>query len=1810
MLSLNNDGSSFTGIVRIEEGTLRTDNIANAFFSSSLGTATSTDPSRLVIAGGALSFNNAGPVSTNRSITIGAGSMGAAIFAEGPGRESAVNLGFFSPSGTTDSPAVAFEGAGERTLTLGARNDGLNTFNLILGDAGAGQPTSIRKIGYGQWALTRDNTFTGLVTVEDGELRVIGDGALGEGVSGGGLGTEIVSGRLLFSDVNYTHDEDLFFLGGSMQVRGGESTFGGRFVFNRFGTIFVDEGATLTHTGDISGNQPLNFESPGTLVLAGSHTTSGINRFVGTVTIREGTLVLDYSTNNSSKLAGQLQMGGGRRGGTLVLRGGSHREVVSQLFINTGTNRVIREVGSNATIDFNNINNNSSGNLFIDVPGYTTTNRRNTNGILGSSIVIGDGAGGISWAVNSTNGNDGPISAFTAFSVDNWGNNLHVDARNDSSQSSASTAYTLRFNQPATPGDVTVTLQGGNNELQSGGILVTPQMGTNHAIIAGPGMLSSGNQGLRNTDDLLFMQYNTQADLVISAPIVNGAGTDGIEKLGEGRVVLLGAHSFTGAIDLGEGEISIDTLANGGVASGLGAGGTGSGNLLFNAGTLAYLGETASTNRAFNVQGPFARFRIGHDRTTATFGGNNAGGELIIKEGSGTMAMTNRSTGILGWEVNEGTVEYHLNGGNNRFASGISEMTAGGGKVHVIGDTAANRSQQFGGQLTIAAGASTFQVTSVFNSGGTSRNATLQLQGGEEDFTPIRNAGGSAHFIEDPFVDSSMAINTIAQILLNIPISERQQVIPWATYKDNSLFSVEGVNEFATVDSNVGGVTDASAFTLHDIGLAFNNPDNWLAGDDVSEAIAGFTSFGLDDGTGATGGVLTGDRSVRTIKFFTPEDSSITIPNGNELTLVQGAILLPFNVRQGLKSIGGDGNISGTLAASDGGQELLIHNYNMSAPFTLSANIVDGTFSILANFGGGFDGGNVATGSAVMEIGAFSDMSGVNVGDVVTGPGIGADTTVVAVDTMNGTITLSQPATADAMDADYVFTGRTHFSQAGIGTTILAGNNQYNGNTYVHGGVVRLDSANAIPGGIGSTGGTSALFIDGGVLGLGTGDFQRPLNDSAEGVQLTGSGGFAAYGADRTVNFGGAGAEVAYGRGGFIPNGSTLVLGAPDSTHKVTLVNPIDIGFQTQMIRTENGLGAIDGELGGALRGEGKLIKIGLGQLRFSVANEHTGGTQLAEGSLRAANVANVFGTGLVEIGTSTTHTIPESALDLIFEGGSPGNAITVGTANSTGITSLTSEANTTLGGNVALGMRTFMQSETGIETTLNGVVSGAGGVVVTSGGQLTLTNAGNNYGTAGGAAGSAVDGGTVVRSGSIVVTSNGALGSTTVELGDAVPNVVAVDRATTAQSLAKLQGRFDADHDGFFDNAGGPGAFVEVSDTIDGRTFTAGDAGALILVKNEFGDPEQNGVYEVVFDAGQPAGTMNLRRASVLDADAELLYGTRVDVSNGSFAGNSFFIASPGSTVNTSPVHFLQDDLNANVSLLAGTSGLTISNSIDINATNGSGNTTIGAASSVTSGTVTISGPVTLQDVQAGVQETKQLRLTSSTNTDLGVILSGLVSEADTGMGPTDDVLSLFKTGTGTATLTNANTFTGGATVDQGTLLVNNSTGSGTGTGPVMVNAAGVLGGTGTLGGDTTVSGQLRPGSPVVNDGVGTINFGGALTLGSGSQTFFTLIGDGVNDRFIVDPAGDFLVDAGAGFVVELGNSYVPLQGDSFDLFDWTSLDGGSDMDWTDQITLPNTVAWNLSLLNSDGIISVIPEPSRVGLFLMGLLALMRRRR
>ena len=91
------------------------------------------------------------------------------------------------------------------------------------------------------------------------------------------------------------------------------------------------------------------------------------------------------------------------------------------------------------------------------------------------------------------------------------------------------------------------------------------------------------------------------------------------------------------------------------------------------------------------------------------------------------------------------------------------------------------------------------------------------------------------------------------------------------------------------------------------------------------------------------------------------------------------------------------------------------------------------------------------------------------------------------------------------------------------------------------------------------------------------------------------------------------------------------------------------------------------------------------------------------------------------------------------------------------------------------------------------------------------------------------------------------------------------------------------------------------------------------------------------------------------------------------------------------------------------------------------------------------------------------------------------------------------MKAGTGRLILTKGSSYTGTTTVESGILLVNNRTGSGTGTGSVQVNAgtfggAGVVAGAVTFGTGSGAGAFLAPGKSGVKPGTLTVQ--AALTM------------------------------------------------------------------------------------------------------------------
>jgi hypothetical protein len=131
----------------------------------------------------------------------------------------------------------------------------------------------------------------------------------------------------------------------------------------------------------------------------------------------------------------------------------------------------------------------------------------------------------------------------------------------------------------------------------------------------------------------------------------------------------------------------------------------------------------------------------------------------------------------------------------------------------------------------------------------------------------------------------------------------------------------------------------------------------------------------------------------------------------------------------------------------------------------------------------------------------------------------------------------------------------------------------------------------------------------------------------------------------------------------------------------------------------------------------------------------------------------------------------------------------------------------------------------------------------------------------------------------------------------------------------------------------------------------------------------------------------------------------------------------------------------------------------------------------------------------------------------------------------------------------------------------VNNTSGSGTGTGAVSVASGAVLGGTGTIQGNVTNGGTVGPGNSP-----GTLHLGGAYSQSSGGKLEIELAPSGGHDELAV--AGTATL-AGTLSVLLTGG-YVPHEDDAFQIVTAAGF-GGSTFTSTSLPALSGGLVWNI---------------------------------
>ena len=184
--------------------------------------------------------------------------------------------------------------------------------------------------------------------------------------------------------------------------------------------------------------------------------------------------------------------------------------------------------------------------------------------------------------------------------------------------------------------------------------------------------------------------------------------------------------------------------------------------------------------------------------------------------------------------------------------------------------------------------------------------------------------------------------------------------------------------------------------------------------------------------------------------------------------------------------------------------------------------------------------------------------------------------------------------------------------------------------------------------------------------------------------------------------------------------------------------------------------------------------------------------------------------------------------------------------------------------------------------------------------------------------------------------------------------------------------------------------------------------------------------------------------------------------------------------------------------------------------------------------------------------------------------------------------VTSIIKSGTGRWTLTGANIYTGGTVVERGTLIAENTSGSATGTGNVVVSRGASLAGTGSVSGAVTVQDRayIMPGITGV---YGILKINNNVTFETGARFYIkTNASTGASDR--LDVTGTTTLN-GTLYMVNQSGNY--SNGQSFKILNSNSTVGSFTA--IDPEFPGDGLYWDLKYINTSGVVGITDHPTAV---------------
>ncbi|MBN8708602.1 MAG: autotransporter-associated beta strand repeat-containing protein [Verrucomicrobia bacterium] len=557
------------------------------------------------------------------------------------------------------------------------------------------------------------------------------------------------------------------------------------------------------------------------------------------------------------------------------------------------------------------------------------------------------------------------------------------------------------------------------------------------------------SSGITLNDDLEINNASSLG-LTLSGNITGNAVEIALNSTGTGAVTLSGVNTFSGAVRVNTGTLTVASAAGGNTAvAALNASNT----LYLNAGATFSRGDGGSSSNLFTIAGIndgtgggglYTRGTGGGTRWTElagdddySFSGviqNGSGTSYIgmVKTGAGTQTLSGANTYTGGTMLGGGTLR--LNGGTGSLAA-TGVLTMQGAKFWYDNTSAAGTKAQSLGALTFSKGDNIVQSTkgAATSSSLTFSSLAARTTGATANFVYADGTAGADNSINltgasAGFVNQGVFVNGANYGYMNASGT----YIRAAVYgSDAGFVNASGALTAASHNLVTSSITNQGAIIVNTI--KFDGAGT-VDLDIADGAIVSFANGGLlRAGGGSTtisGGTIRGNTSVEMVVRTDSASDRLTI---NSVIGASGSNALT-KTGEGTLTLGGINSYTGVTYVN-GGTLSVSANANLGAQATgASVNLNNGTLRATSSFG--LNNGGAGTNDR---------------GVVLTNTGT-IDVTSSNTLTVSGVVSDTYAATSTTAQ-------RGSLTKSGSGTLVLGNTNTYTGDTAVSAGTLVISGS-------------------------------------------------------------------------------------------------------------------------------------------------------------------------------------------------------------------------------------------------------------------------------------------------------------------------------------------------------------------------------------------------------------------------------------------------------------------------------------------------------------------------------------------------------------------------------------------------------------------------------------------------------------------------------------------------------------------------------------------------------------------------------